>query len=399
MSTQTAIAVTQQPLPPALMMDEAELMEVLETSLYRGAKRSSIKMVIGYCRAQRLDPLQKPVHIVPVNTKVPANTQGGRDRWEWVDTVWPGINLYRTNASRSNRHAGTTEPEYGPTITRTFIIAPKTDDHGNPKGEPREVTVSYPEWCRVTVKRILDDGTVAEFPAREFWVENYASVGAYSDAPNAMWTKRPHGQLAKCTEAQALRKAFPESCSAPTAEEMEGKTLDEDGNVVRNTRADPNTIGDEVLDGWLKKAREAATDADCVKVYTEGLAVLSKDISAAAEFKRTVIARRRALTPNGATDAAVKREEKTTTVDQQPADPQRGEESQDTNGGPAVSQAGVVTYASVLESMLQAVKQKNPVALDVAADWIGDIANEQQRKELTAKYEELKKEVSEGAGQ
>jgi hypothetical protein len=28
--------------------------------------------------------------------------------------------------------------------------------------------------------------------------------------PNAMWRKRFHGQLAKCTEAQALRKAFPE---------------------------------------------------------------------------------------------------------------------------------------------------------------------------------------------
>lgn len=38
-----------------------------------------------------------------------------------------------------------------------------------------------------------------------------------------MWAKRIHGQLAKCTEAQALRKAWPEIGQEPSAEEMEGK--------------------------------------------------------------------------------------------------------------------------------------------------------------------------------
>jgi hypothetical protein len=42
-----------------------------------------------------------------------------------------------------------------------------------------------------------------------------------------MWKKRSMGQLGKCAEAQALRKAFPEMTGgAPTADEMEGRTFE-----------------------------------------------------------------------------------------------------------------------------------------------------------------------------
>jgi hypothetical protein len=78
------------------------------------------------------------------------------------------------------------------------------------------------------VKRLLPNGQVAEFSATERWKENYAVKGGpeKSIAPNAMWQKRPYAQLAKCAEAQALRKAFPEFGSAATADEMEGKEID-----------------------------------------------------------------------------------------------------------------------------------------------------------------------------
>ena len=39
---------------------------MLESSLYPGASHESIKLVIGYCTAAGLDPIQKPVHIVPI---------------------------------------------------------------------------------------------------------------------------------------------------------------------------------------------------------------------------------------------------------------------------------------------------------------------------------------------
>lgn len=189
-------------------MSEADLMKVLQTSLYPGAAPESIKMVLGYCKAAGLDPMQKPVHIVPM-----WDGRAGQMR----DVVMPGVNLYRTQAARSGECAGVTEPEFGPDVTE--------------KVGGQDIT--YPQWCRVTVARRLPTGEIVNFTAREFWKENYAVKGGKekSIAPNAMWTKRPYGQIAKCAEAQALRKAFPEIASQPTADEMEGKTLNPDNDA------------------------------------------------------------------------------------------------------------------------------------------------------------------------
>ncbi len=186
----------------SLALQEGEMLAVLQSSLYPGAALDSIRMVLSYCRAAGLDPMQKPVHIVPMWDR----SVGGMR-----DVIMPGVNLYRIQASRSGQFAGISEPEFGPDVTVTL------------GGQD----VTYPDWCRVTVKRQLASGHVAEFTAREFWMENYAVKGGKekSIAPNAMWTKRPRGQIAKCASAQALRNAFPEIAAQYTAEEMEGKEI------------------------------------------------------------------------------------------------------------------------------------------------------------------------------
>lgn len=180
------------------------------STLYPGARTDSIIMAIDYCRARQLDIMLKPVHLVPMQVK---DAQTGKK--DWRDVPMPGIGLYRIQADRSGNYAGADEPEFGPTVEREF----QGQDYNK---NPLTVKVAYPEWCKYTVYKIVSGMRVA-YTSKEYWMENYATAGAYTEAPNAMWKKRPFGQLAKCAEAQALRKAWPEIGAEPTAEEMEGK--------------------------------------------------------------------------------------------------------------------------------------------------------------------------------
>lgn len=213
------------------VMSEADLMNVLRNSLYPGAADDSIKLVIGYCKAAGLDPMQKPVHIVPMDVAVKGN--GGSISYQKRDVIMPGIGLYRTQASRTNAYAGVTEPEFG----AVKKIAVQRKQFNNASRDDKTFTMvpdgemEFPEWCKVTVKRLVG-GMLVDFTAKEFWLENYATAGKDSTAPNAMWKRRPYAQLAKCAEAQALRKAFPELGAAPTADEMEGKMFEGSGEVT-----------------------------------------------------------------------------------------------------------------------------------------------------------------------
>jgi len=187
------------------VQSEERMIDVMRASLYPGAKPDSIRMVMGYCAARNLDPLRKPVHIVPMWVKEP-----GSDKGAMQDVVMPGIALYRIEAARTGEYAGKSEPIFGPMMTQKLS----------------GVEISFPAWCKVTVYRMVN-GQRCEFTALEYWLENYATAKRDTDAPNAMWKKRAFGQLAKCAEAQALRMAFPEATGGePTAEEMEGKVLE-----------------------------------------------------------------------------------------------------------------------------------------------------------------------------
>jgi phage recombination protein Bet len=252
-----AVALVKTEIP-SLQMREEELVQVMQNSIYPGAKVESIKLVLGYCKATSLDPMQKPVHIVPMKVKV-KNAEG-KDEYVERDVIMPGIGLYRVQAARSGEYGGMSEPEFGPMLKMDFTEE-VWEDRQKVK---RPGSIEYPEFCKITVKRVVD-GREVTFTAVEYWIENYATAGNWTTAPNAMWKKRPRGQLAKCTAAQALRMAFPELGAQPTADELEGKTTLEPGDEIAVTLPKPAVVmpqerkaepGEAPIEGVVETAAE-----------------------------------------------------------------------------------------------------------------------------------------------
>lgn len=196
----------------------AEDWQVLTDQTFPSAKTAAaVHMALSYCRARRLDIFKRPVHIVPMWSNVLSRM---------VETIWPGINELRTTADRTGAYAGISKSEFGPTIKRKF--QQKFTDERSGNDRVVEYDVEYPEWCELKVLRIVH-GAPREFWARVYWVEAYATADRFGDTPNQMWRKRPFGQLEKCTEAAALRRAFPQEIGNDlSAEEMSGKIIDHD---------------------------------------------------------------------------------------------------------------------------------------------------------------------------
>ena len=162
----------------AVVKMQDNTLNVLRDSLYPGSSDESLRMVIDYCKARKLDPLKKPVHLVPMSVKSGRKDSSGKDIYEFRETVMPGIGLYRIEAERSGTYAGMSEPEFGEDINETL----------------GSVKITYPKFCKITVKKLLN-GVIVEFTAKEYWKENYATKSRNDASPNAMWEKRPYGQL------------------------------------------------------------------------------------------------------------------------------------------------------------------------------------------------------------
>ncbi|MBK1620245.1 recombinase [Lamprobacter modestohalophilus] len=219
-STQTPLAKADQPRIPMPALDPAlnlspSTWKVLTESIFPSAKTAEgILLAVHYCAARNLDIMKRPVHVVPMYSKAQ-----GRE----IETVWPGIAELQTTAARTGQWAGIDPPRFGPLCERTFSARIKR----NGTWQDLESSVTFPEWCEVTVYRIVA-GQRCAFTEPVFWLETYARYGgAYSELPADMWLKRPRGQLMKCAKAASLRAAFPEEATY-TAEEMEGKVIESD---------------------------------------------------------------------------------------------------------------------------------------------------------------------------
>lgn len=178
--------------------------KVLVESTWPSARTpDSVVLALSYCKARNLDPFKRPVHIVPITVK---KTIDGKDAWVEIETVWPAISETRTTAFRTKDYAGMDQPTFGPTVT--FDLMDQEKNGSSYTDVP--VKVSAPEWCQITVHRLVD-GISRPFPGpRVYWQEFYAPRNRFCTAPNEQWRRKPSYMLEKCAEATALRRAFPE---------------------------------------------------------------------------------------------------------------------------------------------------------------------------------------------
>jgi phage recombination protein Bet len=170
---------------------------VICDSVWPSAKTfEGVALALAYCKARKLDPFKRPIHVVPIwNAKLKKE----------VETVWPGIGELRTTANRTGDYAGNDQCDFGEDVTEVF----QGETGYGEKKKTVQKSITYPEWAQFTVYKIVQGVRVAFPGPKVFWRETYATIGK-TELPNSMWETRTRGQIEKCAEAAALRRAYPE---------------------------------------------------------------------------------------------------------------------------------------------------------------------------------------------
>ena len=173
-------------------IDRTQWKALVEAVFPMARSPDSVVLALAYCRARRLDPFKRVVHIVPI--------WDGANKRE-VETVWPGIAEHRTTAMRTGNYGGSDPAVFGPTLEEQF--------DGTTKNGPISIKMKFPEFCQITVYRIVNGQRVAVPGPRVYWREYFSKLGR-ANVPNDRWQRAPFQMIEKCAEAAALRRAFPE---------------------------------------------------------------------------------------------------------------------------------------------------------------------------------------------
>ncbi|WP_280393394.1 recombinase RecT [Nocardia wallacei] len=174
------------------------------------------------CLATGLDPFRKQIYMIGRKTKVSYWDQAQRRKVEdWVMkyTIQTGIDGFRKNGRAAAAKAGDTVRFDGPYW------------QGSDGGGWQDVWLadSPPAAAKYTIFRDGEPCTgIAMY--REF-----VQTAPGSSDPNSMWRKMPANQLAKCAEAQAWRRAFPDDFSGMQLEDA-AQIIDPDGAPAESNR-------------------------------------------------------------------------------------------------------------------------------------------------------------------
>lgn len=168
-------------------------------------------LFIEVSRRVGLDPFRKQIHAVVYNKDKPDKRKM---------SIITGIDGFRSVADRSGRYRpGEDEPEI-------IYDERAKDEKTNPLGIERAVVTVFksgPDGQWYPLKGVAYWSEFA--PLKEIWA-NGRPTGEF-ELPFGNWRKMPRVMIAKCAEAQALRKGWPEDLAGVyAAEEIERATVD-----------------------------------------------------------------------------------------------------------------------------------------------------------------------------
>lgn len=225
------------------------------------ATQGDLDLFFHVCRTTGLDPFRKQIYMIGRNTKLTEwvederATNGRRKVEKWVTkyTIQTGIDGFRRNGREAAKALGDTIAFDGPYWcgedgewrevwpATTPPVAAKYTVFRN--GEPFSAVVHYDEFVQTN-------------PVYEGSGQNRKKVG---DDPNSMWAKMPRNQTAKCAEAMAYRRAYPDDFSGLILEDSAQSTvIDQDGNVESGPKQRPA----DRTGGLRGRARAAAEEAE-----------------------------------------------------------------------------------------------------------------------------------------
>ena len=211
---------------------------IKQTIMPEGSTNAELELFIHFAKRTGLDPLARQIYAMKNKGKF---------------SVITSIDGFRLIAERSGSYAGQTIPLYYDTDSETWIDV--------------WVKKTFPAACKVGIHR---KDFVEPMYAVAHW-EAYAQKkadGSYSFA----WRTMPTIMLAKCAEALALRKAFPQELSGLyTADEIAEDKLHESAIVIEPMKAIPTKDSEKQMKAKIISEIQKLFKAEELDLYLESV--------------------------------------------------------------------------------------------------------------------------------
>ncbi len=169
----------------------AERQDLMKRTIAKDATPDEFAIFMGQVNRTGLDPFSRQIHFIKYK-----DSKGGPGKMN----ILVGIDGYRLIADRTGCYAGNDDPTFEGLKERTATIKGQYGD--------KVETFTPPIRATVTVYKLVG-GIRCPFTASALWSEYYPG----DNFKGFMWRQRPTGQLGKCAESLALRKAFPQELS------------------------------------------------------------------------------------------------------------------------------------------------------------------------------------------